>query len=50
MRSWISAGYDRNEPPFGWSVESTTRHGSWLKRKSSSPTTHWSADTAAFSL
>src|SRR6476619_2144460 len=39
-----------NDPPFGWSVDSTTRQGSVDSRNNSSPTAHCSAATAAFSL
>src|ERR1700722_8128772 len=39
-----------NDPPFGGLVDSTIRHGSGDNRKSSSPTTHCSAATAAVSL
>ena len=45
-----ASGYERNDPPLGWSVESTTRHGSALSRKISSPIAHCSAATAALSL
>src|SRR5262249_27424546 len=42
--------YERNDPPFGWSVERTTRHGSALNRNSSRPIAHCSDATAALSL
>ncbi len=34
-------GYARNEPPLGWSVERTIRHGSRIMRNHSSPMAHW---------
>src|SRR4029078_6641024 len=39
-----------NEPPLGWSVDSTMRHGSADSRNSSRPTDHCSAATAAVSV
>src|SRR5271156_3361621 len=39
-----------NDPPLGWSVDSTIRHGSLDNKKSSSPTTHCRAATLAVSL
>src|SRR5262249_21081601 len=40
INSWMISGYARNDPPFGWSVLMTTRHGSLASRYHSNPIAH----------